>query len=261
MMGITSHNQETLTLENIDKTSLLNKKVIVQHRKDTDTPTLEGTITQVDPNGSCTITHPDKSSTTLALKKTVRAMARKARADITLTAMDSNGRLKQMECTRVEPFANPKGKTAEDRGATRYLGAYMSFLGWEEQERVTIKAIRNFHIQLSRIHPNLKNAKAAIQSILTARVASGRLVMPSNKKVTDLSGVLQGISSGVKLIHSSVSDVLSNVTLQSTSSQQITTNSKAVSLLSKELILIPAWKASETYSKNPFASSLPIFNP
>jgi methyl-accepting chemotaxis protein len=58
------------------------------------------------------------------------------------------------------------------------------------------------------------------------------------KKVTDLSGVLQGISSGVKLIHSSVSDVLSNVTLQSTSSQQITTNSKAISLLSKELFLV-----------------------
>jgi hypothetical protein len=86
----------------------------------------------------------------------------------------------------VEPFANSKGKTAEDRGATRYLGAYVSFLGWKEQESVTIKAIRNFRIQLLRIHPNLKNAKAAIQSILTARVASGRLVMPTNKKVTDL---------------------------------------------------------------------------
>jgi hypothetical protein len=108
------------------------------------------------------------------------------RADITLTAMDSNGRLKHMACTRVEPFSNPRGKTAEERGATRYLGAYVSFLGWEEQESVTIKAIRNFQKQISRIHPNLKNAKAAIQSILTARVASGRLVMPSNKKVIDL---------------------------------------------------------------------------
>ena len=61
-------------------------------------------------------------------------MARKARADITLTAMDSNGRLKQMECTRVEPFANPKGKTAEDRGATRYFGTHMLFLGWEDKK-------------------------------------------------------------------------------------------------------------------------------
>ena len=188
-MGITSQNEEPLTMLNINNNSLLNKKVIIHHRKDTDTPTLEGTITHVDATGSFTITLPDKkTSKTMALnlEQTIRGLIRSARADITLTAMDSNGRLKHMACTRVEPFANPKGKTAEERGATRYLGAYVSFLGWKEQESVTIKAIRNFKIQLSRIHPNLKNARAAVQSILTARVASGRLVMPTNKKVTDM---------------------------------------------------------------------------
>ena len=50
---------------------------------------------------------------------------------------------------------------------------------------MTIAAARNFRINISRLHPNLQNARAAIQSILTARVASGRLVMPANKKVTD----------------------------------------------------------------------------
>jgi hypothetical protein len=185
-MGITSSNEEPPTMSTINKHSLLNKKVIIHHRKNTEKPTLEGIITEIDQKGSCTITLPNKTSLTMDLKEAIRALIRKTRADIILTAMDSNGRLKHMECTRVEPFANPEGKTAEERGATRYLGAYMSFLGWGEQERVTTKAIRNFQIQISRIHPNLKNARAAIQSILTARVASGRLVMPHSKKVTDL---------------------------------------------------------------------------
>ena len=163
----------------------VNKRVIVHHRKNAETPTLEGTITAVGDDAKVTITLPDKSNMTMNLDTALRALLRKARADITLTAMDSFGRLRHMECTRVEPFENPKGKTAEERGATRYLGAYVSYLGWGEQEKVTIAAARNFRINISRLHPNLQNARAAIQSILTARVASGRLVMPTNKKVTD----------------------------------------------------------------------------
>ena len=181
-MGLTPRDQGPLTLQNVNTNSLIGKKAIIRHRKDTKTPTQEGTITQTDPKETVTITLPDKSSENLSLNLAVRALVRRTRADITLTAMESNGRLKQMECTRVEPFQNPKGKTPEERGATRYLGAYLSYLGWEEQEKVTIKAIRNFQINLSRTHPTLKNARAAIQSILNARVASGRLVIRTIKK-------------------------------------------------------------------------------
>jgi hypothetical protein len=128
-MGITSSNEEPPTMSTINKHSLLNKKVIIHHRKNTEKPTLEGIITEIDQKGSCTITLPNKTSLTMDLKEAIRALIRKTRADIILTAMDWNGGLKHMECTRVEPLANPEGKTAEERGATRYLGAYMSFLG------------------------------------------------------------------------------------------------------------------------------------
>ena len=122
------------TMSTINKLSLLNRKVIIHHRKNTETPTLEGIITEINQKGSATITLPNKTSLTMDLNEAIRALIRKTRADITLTAMDSNGRLKHMQCTRVEPFANPEGKTAEERGATRYLGAYMSFQGWDKKE-------------------------------------------------------------------------------------------------------------------------------
>jgi hypothetical protein len=59
--GLTPRNQGPLTLQNINTDSLLGKRVIIRHRKDTKTPTQEGTITNTDPTGTVTITLPDKS--------------------------------------------------------------------------------------------------------------------------------------------------------------------------------------------------------
>ena len=65
--------------------------------------------------------------------------------------MDANGIPKTMTCTRVEPFTNLKGETPEERGATRYLGTYLSFLGWAEQERVTIRSLRKLSREIMKI--------------------------------------------------------------------------------------------------------------
>jgi methyl-accepting chemotaxis protein len=100
------------------------------------------------------------------------------------------------------------------------------------------EAGRGFAIVADSINKLADRTSSSVKQINNLISDSEKAINEGYQKVTDLSGVLQGISSGVKQIHSSVSDVLSNVTLQSTSSQQITTNSKAVSLLSKELILV-----------------------
>jgi hypothetical protein len=44
-----------------------------------------------------------------------------------------------MTYTRTKPIDNPTGETPEQRGATRYLGAMVSFAGFHEQERSLLK--------------------------------------------------------------------------------------------------------------------------
>jgi aerotaxis receptor len=100
------------------------------------------------------------------------------------------------------------------------------------------EAGRGFAIVAESINKLADRTGNSVKQINNLISDSEKAIDEGYKKVTDLSGVLQGISSGVKLIHSSVSDVLTNVTLQSTSSVQITSNSNVVSQLSKELFLV-----------------------
>jgi len=114
-----------------------------------------------------------------------RACLRKARADIDLVAMESHGRLRTSTCTRVEPFPNPGGDTPEERGSTRYLGTYLSFLGWSEQESRLLRSVRRITQMTSRMGADITQIRGIYQSILTAQVTAARIIMPASTVLTD----------------------------------------------------------------------------
>jgi hypothetical protein len=103
-----------------------------------------GTITAIDsrwtkrkakwtptkPNGPLWLAHYDYGTETeLTTAEMLRQRTTRRRAEVDLLAMDAHGTARLMSCTSAEPHGEPKGKTAEQRGAARYLGVYLSFAG------------------------------------------------------------------------------------------------------------------------------------
>ena len=173
----------------INPNSMLKLPVLLTHRTDPNTPTVQGIITSVTPYNhtpkTFKITLDDKTTKTISISLALKATLRRHRADIQITAMGADGTLATMNCTRVEPFHNPKGKTPEERGATKYLGTYLSFLGWNEQKQTTLRDLHGTCLQLKRMACPIEQIKEAIQMVVVAKLLNARLVMPNDLDITN----------------------------------------------------------------------------
>ncbi|MDX1958921.1 MAG: methyl-accepting chemotaxis protein [Leptospiraceae bacterium] len=99
------------------------------------------------------------------------------------------------------------------------------------------EAGRGFSIVADSINKLADRTGTSVKQIHNLIADSEKVIAEGYHKVSDLTNVLKGISTGVNLIHGSVANVLANVTSQSTNSNQITKNTEAVSTLSKEVLL------------------------
>ena len=58
---------------------------------------------------------------------------------------NADGVMSTMECTGVLPKYNEHGKTDEEKGATRYLGVFLSYDGWQVQQEKLYKMAKSFY--------------------------------------------------------------------------------------------------------------------
>ena len=153
---------------------------------------MEGRVTEVSETEKATwivkITLQTGITRALTPTQAARAVLCYERANIHLVAMDANGTLRRMVCTRVEPFPKPDGKTPEERGATRYLGTYVTFQeGWVEHKLKCIKDIQGLGRTITRMACPLPHVHAVAQSVLCAKLLNARLVMPNDKEITEIT--------------------------------------------------------------------------
>ena len=73
------------------------------------------------------------------------AKCRWAAGTILLTTTNADGVMSTMECTGVLPKYNEHGKTDEEKGATRYLGVFLSYDGWQVQQEKLYKMAKSFY--------------------------------------------------------------------------------------------------------------------
>ena len=90
-----------------------------------------------------------------------------------LVALNASGQLIQAPCTTVSTPGNPTAATPEDRGATRYLGAHLSWGGtgtpgshWDEQNAVITKTMEAYARQMATVQPSFRVAAKAATSVL-----------------------------------------------------------------------------------------------
>ena len=184
---------EATVEEDIDGDSLVGMKVALQHPTEEPEEKLwDGVITSFCTEGeqnTWTIKFDnsdfEKKEVNLNFETTARAVTTRKRADIELVAMNAEGVLKKMTCTRAEPVDYPKGRTPEDRGATRYLGVYFSFAGWQEQQRQVEKNAQNLTRAIARTAPNLRQLESILATLLVPRTIYARHVMPAARESTD----------------------------------------------------------------------------
>jgi hypothetical protein len=114
-------------------------------------------------------------------------LARRQRDSLHIVAINPSGQLELMTCSPCAPVADPDGKTPEERGATRYLGVYLSFTGWEEQIRQTKSMYATFFRRVRQISPTFRELKALINSLLASKLHYARQVLPIDMAIeTDL---------------------------------------------------------------------------
>ena len=77
-----------------------------------------------------------------------------------------------------------KAAESEGRGAVRYLGVYLSFLGWEEQHLQMKKKIGVFFKKIAKVAPTLRQFRVLLRSLLTSQLLYVRTVMPASELQT-----------------------------------------------------------------------------
>ena len=99
--------------------------------------------------------------------------------------MNADGVVCTKECTGVLPWYNDKGKTDEEKGATRYLGVYLSFAGWQVQQEKLYKMAKSFYLETAWTKPSFRQMHALVQSLLVSRASYARHVMPVDNDITN----------------------------------------------------------------------------
>ena len=98
-----------------------------------------------------------------------------------LVAINAHGRLVKGDVTLVATEGDPEGATAEERGATRYLGAWLAWGEqdqWREQDAVIQRATSAYANRSAMVQPSFKVASATAISVLYQRLKLMLLVKP-----------------------------------------------------------------------------------
>ena len=115
----------------------------------------------------------------------VRQRTRRLRADVPIMAMDLRGVTKCAPRTRVEPFFNRDGDSAEERGATRYLGVYLSFAGWQVKKEVLLRMTRALNFETMATRPSFTQLVDIVRCLLISRSTYPRHLMPDDTTYTN----------------------------------------------------------------------------
>ena len=147
-----------------------------------------GTITSID-NKVAVITSKTANGNSTTARRNVKVAlqlhSRHLNSTVKLTVMNADGVVCTKECTGVLPWYNDKGKTDEEKGATRYLGVYLSFAGWQVQQEKLYKMAKSFYLETAWAKPSFRQMHALVQSLLVSRASYARHVMPVDNDITN----------------------------------------------------------------------------
>ena len=113
-----------------------------------------------------------------------KAIAHRQQDSFRIRGISPEGVSSEMECSRCAPACDLDAASPEGRGATRYLGIYLSFLGWTEQQRQLQGGSASFFEKVGGLSPTLRQYQNLTRSLLTARLLYARQVLPSSEART-----------------------------------------------------------------------------
>ena len=115
-----------------------------------------------------------------------------------MLAIGPEGRLCRNECGRCGPNDpggdHSKAKTAEERGATRYLGVYLSFNGWKVQNEHVKGNATAFFVRMAEASPSTRLFGEAARSVHNAKLLYAQQAVPSDP--TRSLAVLESLAKG-----------------------------------------------------------------
>ena len=129
-------------------------------------------------------------------------MVRHQRGALGLTALAVDGRLRQTTCKPCAPIRVRNPTSLEAGGATRYLGARISFIGWGQQHGHARAMVGDFFTRMEATAPTLRQFNMLLQSLLTSSLNYSSQICPFDPakmaqlqaKITRAVGKILGVT-------------------------------------------------------------------